>query len=86
MLKQTAYAWRQMIFFMSLLTSEEQKDFIAWANTHFQEQPTDYRGRFAPAMRGLVLAHEGRSLDESSDARRFLGWTQKRHWLLGPEN
>jgi hypothetical protein len=86
MLKQTAYAWRQMIFFVSLLPLEEQQGFIVWAEDHLLQQAVDYRGRFAPALRGLVLAREGRSFEESKDARRFLGWTQKRHWLLGAEN
>lgn len=83
MLKQTACAWRQVIFYLSLLTPKERQGFIVWAEGHLHEQPAHYRARFAPAWRGLVVVHEGRSLDESTDARRFLGWTQKRHWLLG---
>jgi hypothetical protein len=85
MLKQTAYAWRQMVFYASLLTPEERQGFIVWAEDHLHEQPADFRARFAPALHGLVLAHQGRSLDESTDARRFLGWTQKRHWMFGAE-
>lgn len=85
MLKQTAYAWRQMIFYASLLAPDERQGFIAWAEGHLHEQPADFRARFAPALRGLVLANEGRSLDESTEARPFLGWTQKRHWLLSAE-
>lgn len=86
MLKQTAYAWRQMIFFVSLLPLDEQRSFLVWADGHLNEQSADFRARFAPALRGLVLADEGRSLDESHASRRFLGWAQKRHWLLGAEN
>lgn len=85
MLKQTAYAWRQMIFYVSRLTHEEAGDVIAWAENHLREQPEDFRERFAPALRGLALVHGGGSLDDANDVRRFLGWTQKRHWLLGDE-
>src|SRR4030095_3847473 len=49
MLKQTACAWRQLIFFVSLLPWEEQQGFIVWADGHLHEQPADYRARFAPA-------------------------------------
>ncbi|MGZ8901461.1 MAG: hypothetical protein ACXW3Z_15325, partial [Limisphaerales bacterium] len=86
MLKQTAYAWRQMIFFVSMLPPDEQKVFLSFADAHLHEQPADYRRRFEPALRGLVLAHEGCSLNESNEVRRFLGWSQKRHWLLGAES
>lgn len=85
MLKQTAYAWRQMIFFLSRLPQAEADRFIVWSEEHLQEQSSDFRVRFAPALRGLALVHSGDSLDDAADARHFLGWTQKRHWLLGDE-
>jgi hypothetical protein len=85
MLKQTAYAWRQMIFFLSRLPHEEAGQFIAWAEDHLLEQSGDFRTRFSPALRGLALVHGGGSLDDATDLRRFLGWTQARHWLLGDE-
>ena len=82
MLKQTAYAWRQMIFFLSRLPHEEVGQFIGWAEAFLQGQSTEFHSRFMPALRGLALAHGGDSLDDSEQARRFLGWTQARHWLL----
>lgn len=86
MLKQTAYAWRQMIFFLSRLPHKEVGLFIAWAEDHLRKQSADFCARFMPALRLLALAHSGAPLDDTSDARRFLGWTQKRHWLLGDES
>ena len=45
-----------------------------------------FRIRFRPALAGLVLASEGRSLDKDTagqaGARRFPGWFKTRHWLL----
>lgn len=85
MLKQTAYAWRQMVFFVSRLPHEEAGQFIAWAESHLRKQSAVFQNRFSPALRGLSLAHGGASIESSVDARRFLGWTQARHWLLGDE-
>ena len=86
MLKQTAYAWRQMIFYLSRLPHEAAGSFIPWAEAHLHEQSDDFRARFTPALRGLASVHAGGTLDDAADARRFLGWTQKRHWLLGDES
>jgi len=85
MLKQTAYAWRQMVFFLSRMPHDEVGQFIAWAESHLREQSAEFQARFAPALRCLALVHSGDSLDDADDARRFLGWTQTRHWLLGDE-
>jgi len=85
MLKQTAYAWRQMIFFLSRLPHDEAGRFITWAENHLQQKPDPFRARFIPALRGLALVYGGGSLDDATDKPRFLGWTQGRHWLLDDE-
>jgi len=86
MLKNTAYAWRQMVLFLALLPAKAVDDFLGWADGHLAKQPEEFQNRFRPALRGLVLAADGRSLDsesaKESDARRFLGWSKTRHWLL----
>lgn len=86
MMKNTAYAWRQMIFYLSLLPPAEVKDFVAWADEQLEQQTDEFRDRFRPALNGLSLVAEGGSLDgasvKESDARRFLGWTNTKHWLL----
>jgi hypothetical protein len=86
MLKNTAYAWRQMVFFLALLPDGSVADFLQWAEGHLDAQREEYRNRFRPALKGLALAADGRSLDSDSmkelDARRFLGWSKTRHWLL----
>jgi hypothetical protein len=85
-IKNTAYAWRQMIFFLALQPPSSVADFLGWAEDHFNEQPEAFRNRFRPALTGLVLAAKGYSLDseesKQAGARRFLGWSKSRHWLL----
>lgn len=84
MLKNTAYAWRQMVFYLSHVPSEDVRVFLEWADEHLHQQADAFRIRFSPALRGLAAAHAGHSLDDrSQSACRFLGWTKTRHWLLG---
>jgi hypothetical protein len=86
MLKNTAYAWRQMIFFLSLLPHRDVVDFLLWAEKYLETQPREFCDRFRPAMKGLALASEGVSLDSKAGrrtgARRFLGWSKEKHWLM----
>lgn len=81
MLKNTAYAWRQMIFYLALLPQGAVTDFLGWADDHLVQQPEEFVDRFRPALRGLVRAANG-SPPDAPDARRFLGWSKARHWLL----
>jgi hypothetical protein len=85
MLKNTAYAWRQMVFFLSLLPHEELESFFVWAREHLAQQPEEFHYRFRPALEGLRRAADGQSPEDGGSARRFLGWTKERHWLLGPK-
>ena len=87
MLKNTAYAWRQMVFFLSMVPeSGAVSEFLRWAETHLDGQTEGFRNRFRPALKGLVLAADGVSLDADaasrSEARRFLGWSKTQHWLV----
>jgi len=86
MVKNTAYAWRQMIFFLSLLSPGELAAFLQWARSHFAQQSEDFRNRFSPALKGLIHAADGRAFDgkfaQGSGTRCFLGWTKETHWLL----
>jgi len=84
MVKNTAYAWRQMIFFLSLASDGERRDFLRWAEDHLNKQSDQFQHRFRPAMIGLNLAVAGDSIDAESatGARRLLGWSKDSHWLL----
>ena len=83
--KNSAYAWRQMIFFLSLSDPGSIEPFLSWANEHLGAQGEGFRRRFSPALRGLEIAARGGDLDaaeRAGTARRLLGWTTERHWLL----
>jgi len=86
MLKNTAYAWRQMIFFLALASDAERTEFLGWAEGHFAKQKEDFRSRFRPALNGLVIAVNGRTPESGSgdslQGRRFLGWCKEMHWLM----
>jgi hypothetical protein len=87
MLKNTAYAWRQMIVFLALLPKSDLEDFMSWAQSHLEAQPAEFRTRFEPVLTSLVAASKS-SLEEEGatddmNAHRFLGWSKERHWLLG---
>ena len=84
MVKNTAYAWRQMVFYLSLMPEREVTDFMNWAGQHIDKQRGDFRQRFMPSLRGLSLAVDGRSPESGTDARLFVGWS-KSHWLLADE-
>jgi hypothetical protein len=89
MMKNSAYAWRQMLFFLALAQPDARAELIAWAAEHLGRQRPAFRERFAPAVRGLshvaaggVFDGDGRAQTVDGKARRFLGWTTARHWLM----
>lgn len=85
--KNAAYAWRQMIFYLSFAEPDETPRFLAWADDHLHTQREDFRQRFAPVMGGLRAVVEGARFGDdgwtpTATGRRFLGWTVGQHWLL----
>lgn len=81
MLKNTAYAWRQLIFYLSMLPTEQAQKFLPFAREHLGKQGEHFQQRFGAVLRGLELAFDG-VFHEKEDARRFLGWSKDKHWLL----
>lgn len=86
MVKNTAYAFRQLVFFLSLLPKGEQLRFHAFAVAHLGQQSPDFQLRFAAVTSGLRRAIDGQSPDAPPGSRRFLGWSTKEDqaWLLPP--
>jgi hypothetical protein len=88
MLKNTAYAWRQAIFFLSLCDEGTQWQIVQAFETQVQAQPPAWAERFAPVAAGLRLALEGGRFDADGYgsgrrlAKRFLGWSVGHHWLM----
>lgn len=84
-LKNTAYAWRQMVFFLSVDERAETSQFMAWAESELAHRGDVLPKGLAQALAGLRQVSEGHAFDDAGlgmkGARRFLGWTLGRHWL-----
>jgi hypothetical protein len=82
-IKNSAYAWRQLVFYLSLATANECVDFLGWAEKTLAEQDAAFRDRFRPTLDGLHLAaKEIVPMPTEGGAGPFLGWTQGTHRLL----
>ncbi|MCK6522223.1 hypothetical protein L6R49_12355 [Myxococcota bacterium] len=88
LIKNCAYAWRQMVFFLSLAEPDEVSAFLAWARETFTRHAAEARvARLEPALLGLEAIHGGARFDAAGKTpgggRRLLGWTLGPHWLKG---
>ena len=84
MIKDIAYAWRHMIFYLSMPGSGDPRGLIDRCHAELADAPEPVRQRLTPALVGLgYVAAGGRFTDEHTPAggRRLLGWTTGRHWL-----
>ncbi len=84
--KDAAYAWRQMLFHLSLCDPADQTDTLARLAEEAARHPAHVTARLAPALAGLRLIAEGGSFAPDGTAhdgraRRFLGWTTGGHWM-----
>lgn len=86
MLRNTAVAWRQALFFLSLTTPAERAAAIAAMEAHLAAQGAAFQTQFRPVMRGLQQAARGATLPQheagEQGARVFRGWFATRHWML----
>ncbi|MGY3677889.1 hypothetical protein [Streptomyces sp. TE33382] len=85
-IKDAAYAWRQMVFHLSLCPPEERRRVIAGLSEETARHPAHVAPRLAPALAGLALVAEGGTFghDATADggrALRFLGWSTDGHWM-----
>ncbi len=83
--KKTAYAWRQMLFFLSVGEVSPVR-FVSWASEELHGQSPASGARLAPALAGLRHVAKGGTFDAEGHApgggRRFLGWTTELHWAF----
>lgn len=85
MVKDAAYAWRQSLFFLSLCTSREQQQFLAWAYAQLDKAPEKLPPRIRLVLIGLGHAMADGSFDEDGmcpAGRRFTGWSTNGHWMV----
>ena len=83
-IKNSAYAWRQMVVYISLTDGKLQRSFVAWAKEQLMEQDPAFARNFGSALVGLenaMDAHERREPLATSHSP-FYGWTMGKHWLL----
>lgn len=86
-IKNCAYAWRQMVFFLSVMDESRAREAQGRTHEHYSSQSPAFQELFGPALHGLdaVMAGDtfgGHGLHPASGGRRFLGWTTGRHWLM----
>lgn len=85
-IKSSAYAWRQALFFVSILDEGAQRETLAAAEATLAELDEAVRRRLAPAVAGLRWVMSGGRFDESGRGpggeRRWLGWSAGPHWAL----
>jgi hypothetical protein len=79
-IKDVAYAWRQMVFHLSLCTPGGRARTLAWLPAETARHPWHVAARLAPALTGLLQVAEGGSAREG-DGRLLLGWSTGGHWL-----
>ncbi len=82
-IKQSAYVWRQMLFYLSFISVERQVKFLIWAENHLAQQDNDFQQKFYPILQGLKLIQQGYSFNDKAlqeqQLHAFLGWTQDSH-------
>ncbi|MFF8279794.1 hypothetical protein ACF05T_27420 [Streptomyces lateritius] len=88
--KDAAYAWRQMLFHLSLCDPSALASAPERLAEEVARHPAHVAARLAPALAGLRLVADGGrfgpdGIAEGGRARRFLGWSTDGHWLLTPE-
>ncbi|GHH43673.1 hypothetical protein [Streptomyces candidus] len=85
--KDAAYAWRQMLFHLSLCEPGARDRVLAALEDETGRFPQHVADRVRPAVEGLRLLANGGEFDEDGTAdggraRRFLGWSTGGHWML----
>jgi hypothetical protein len=80
-IKNTAYAWRQAIFYLSFCDRAGRRDVLARLESRAGP-------RCAPAVEGLLQVAAGERFDAEGrtarGGRRLLGWSAGPHWLARP--
>lgn len=83
-IKDAAYGWRQMIFFLSMTSADEQQVFAAEATGRLLSVPDFLALTLDPVVSGLRHVVSGGTFHARGVAdgyQRFLGWAADGHWL-----
>ncbi|MFF3847301.1 hypothetical protein [Streptomyces sp. NPDC002328] len=79
-IKDVAYAWRQLLFFLSLCTEAERTRTLAWLSEEAARHAGHVTTRLGPALTGLHQVAAGGSAEDGT-GRRLLGWSTGGHGL-----
>lgn len=85
MIKNTAYAWRQAIYLLSLADHPTQHRVMGRLRDGWANGPDRWRATFEPALAGLEHVASGARFDDAGrtdQGKRFLGWSVGPHWML----
>ena len=78
-LKSMAYAWRQMVFFLSELADSEQASVLQQMHDQLSTQPPMVQTTFQPLLNDLQKLVGHQDINESSV---FTGWSISKHPLM----
>ncbi len=84
MVKNTAYAWRQAIFFLSFCEDSARSEALDELTGLSAEATGTSAQRLEPAVVGLRRIVDGERFDKTGrcgPGRRFLGWSVGPHWM-----
>ena len=85
LIKNSAYAWRQMVFYLSMLPEAAMASTLDWMEQYFEKQSERFQLRYRPVFDGLNACAKGtpQNLQLHERGMPFLGWSDKPHWLMG---
>lgn len=86
-IKNCAYAWRQMVFFLSLMAESDLLEFMIWAQEYLDVKCPSSKEIISPILYGIEGLMEPTSTSWQvtpgvSNPMRFLGWSTGGHFLL----
>lgn len=81
LIKNSAYAWRQMVFYLSMLPAVDMASALDWMETYLENQSAQFQSRFRAVLDDLRACaqgtHQHRQVHERDGP--LLGWSDKRH-------
>ncbi len=83
MVKNIAYAWRQMIFYISKLEADRQYHLIQNIEEELDNQSTEFAKKFSPlisTLKNLIGS------SENNEGYCLTGWSTEEHYLLENQN
>lgn len=84
--KDAAYAWRQMMFFLSQLSVDQQRAFLSAMPNTTARHAAFVADALQPAVCGLEAVMQGARFGSDGtvdrNGRLLLGWSTGEHWLV----